>query len=159
MTNIIDGKKIAEDIRQQILEQIREQNLQPSLAAILVGEDPASELYVRLKKEACQKVGINFHLYRLANNCTNEQVIEVIDFLNQDPEISALLVQLPLPKHLDTNLIIQTIDPKKDADGFHPDNLQLFKLGQQEQTPVLIAGIWQLLLSTQEKLMGRQLVF
>lgn len=156
MSNIIDGKKIAEEIRQRVMEKIREQNLKPSLAAILIGNDPASELYVRLKKDACQKVDINFHLYRLPENCQTSQVLEIINFLNTDPDISAILVQLPLPKQLDTDLIINTIDPQKDADGFHPDNLKLFRGGNSQQTPVLIAGIWQLLLSTKETLVNRQ---
>ncbi|MFH1667619.1 MAG: tetrahydrofolate dehydrogenase/cyclohydrolase catalytic domain-containing protein [Candidatus Komeilibacteria bacterium] len=141
MTKIIDGRKLAKQIREDVKKSIQTNNLSIGLAVILVGEDPASKLYVKLKRRAAEKAGINFHLYKLPTNITEQEVLDAIKFLNQDEQITSILVQLPLPKHLDQNKIIQTINPQKDVDGFHPDNIKNFLNGQTDFIPGLARGI------------------
>lgn len=144
---IIDGKALADTIRQETAAQIAKLGIVPGLAAILVGHDAASELYVSLKAKAAKEVGIMFSLYRFPNNASEAEILEAINWLNQDKNIDGILVQLPLPAHLDENKIIQAIDPKKDADGFH---------GKDYVIPGLANGILQLLLSTKENLKDKQ---
>lgn len=118
---IIDGKAIAETIKDGItLEIFNHRPNRPSLAIILVGERPDSEIYVSLKEREAKKVGIDTHLYRLDVNTEETELLSVIDFLNKDESVDAILLQLPLPEKLDANKIINAIDPFKDADGFHP---------------------------------------
>ena len=152
---MIDGKAIALDIQTEIRKEILKNNLQPSLAVILVGEDPASKLYVELKKKACDKVGIDFHEYLLDDNTRQEHVLEMIDFLNKDKHTDAILIQLPLPQQLDTNKIIQAMDPSKDVDGFHPKNIKNFLEKQSGFVPGLALGIFKLIEATGEKLNGK----
>lgn len=142
---ILDGRKLADKILHNIHQQIVRENLSPSLAVILVGNDPASQIYVHLKKKACEKVGIDFYLYNIDKKVAEIDLIKTIRFLNRDPEINAILVQLPLPKHLDENKIIAAIDPRKDADGFHPDNLKLLAQGKPLIIPGLCEGIIKLI--------------
>jgi len=145
MAQIIDGKAIAEKIKADLAQEIFTNFLRPSLAVLLIGNDPASKLYVSLKKKACQQVGINFHEYLLPENITAEKVLECINFLNNDETVDAILVQLPLPSHLDTNTIIQAIDPKKDVDGFHPENIKKILAGKNTFVPGLALGILKLI--------------
>ena len=152
MPKIIDGKALALEIQNKLAKEITNQKLTPSLAVLLVGNDPASKIYIELKKTACHQVGIEFHEYCLAEETGNEKVLEVISFLNNDDDIDAILVQLPLPEHLDTNQIIQAIDPAKDVDGFHPENIQKFLNNQTDFVPGLPLGFIKLLESTGEKL-------
>jgi len=147
---LIDGKQIAKDITQQVADEIYSQKLKIGLAVILVGSDPASHLYVKLKKKACDKVGIQFHLYEFPDNTTTEEIITSMKFLNQDKDINAILVQLPLPKSLDTKKIISAISPKKDVDGFHPENIKKYINGQIDFLPGLNEGINILLASTKQ---------
>lgn len=158
MDKIIDGKALAAEIQQDLSVEIKSNDLHPSLAVILVGDNPASRLYVSLKKKACEKIGIEFHEYLMPENITKEQVLETIDFLNKDEFTDAILVQLPLPEHLDTNAIIKAIDPKKDVDGFHPDNIQKLLAGTSDFIPGLALGIWKLIESTQENLDNKSAV-
>jgi len=141
MTQIIDGKKLAQQVRDNVRQNIKENELSLGLAVILIGEDPASTLYVKLKRKAAEKAGINFHLYKLPVNITEQEVLDAIKFLNQDEQVTGILVQLPLPKHLDQNKIIQTINPQKDVDGFHPDNINNFLCGLTNFIPGLARGI------------------
>ena len=121
MLKIIDGKKIAESVKDEIAKEIFDyKTTRPNLAIILVGDREDSKLYVSLKEKESIKVGIDAHVYRLAETASEEEVLEVIDFLNKDKVIDGILVQLPLPKNLDTNKIIKALDPTKDVDGFHP---------------------------------------
>lgn len=123
MLKIIDGKKIAEKVKDNITKSIFALGgLRPNLAIILIGEREDSKLYVSLKEKEGIKVGIDTHVYRLADNISEAEVLEVIDFLNKDEKIDGILVQLPLPKNLDTDKIINALDPKKDVDGFHPQH-------------------------------------
>jgi methylenetetrahydrofolate dehydrogenase (NADP+)/methenyltetrahydrofolate cyclohydrolase len=156
MAEMIDGKKIAAQIKQEIIKEINDKKLEPNLAVVLVGDDPASKIYVNLKKKACHEVGIEFHEYLLPINITQDQVLETIDFLNRDEKIDAILVQLPLPKHLDTDIIIQAINPQKDVDGFHPENIKNFIIQKSNFVPGLPLGIIKLIESTKEDLKDKQ---
>jgi len=129
MAKIIDGKALAEKIKDDIVKEIVELNgPRPNLAIILIGERKDSELYVNLKEKEAKKVGIDTHLYKCPKNIDERDVLEMIDCLNNDKLIDAILVQLPLPTGFDTDAIIYAIDPVKDVDRFHPNNLQvLFK--------------------------------
>ncbi|MFH1661654.1 MAG: bifunctional 5,10-methylenetetrahydrofolate dehydrogenase/5,10-methenyltetrahydrofolate cyclohydrolase [Candidatus Falkowbacteria bacterium] len=128
MAKIIDGKKLAEKIKDNIVEEIVELKERPNLAIILVGDREDSKLYVKLKEEEAKKVGIDTHLYRVPENISERELLEIIEHLNNDKMIDAILIQLPLSENFDTDAIIRAINPKKDVDRFHPDNLEiLFK--------------------------------
>jgi len=158
MSKIIDGKKISEEIQGDIRKEILDKKLNPSLAVLLIGNNPASELYVNLKKKACHKVGIEFHEYLIDEETNTEHVLEVIDFLNKDEHTDAILIQLPLPKHLNTDKIIKALDPKKDVDGFHPQNIENLLKGKSNFTPGLALGISKLIESTKEKLKNKKAI-
>lgn len=158
MDKILDGKKIAYKIQQEIKEKIAKEKIKPGLAVILVGDDPASHLYVSKKKEACHDVGIAFHEYLLKANCQQKDILDTIDFLNKDEQVDAILVQLPLPDKFDTDKIIKAIDVKKDVDGFHPQNIKDFLQNKAYITPGLPLGILRLLEETKEGLADKQAV-
>lgn len=121
MYKIIDGHKIAEKIKDEITAEIfSHRTVRPNLAIILVGQREDSKLYVSLKEKEAKKVGVDTHLYLLSEEANSQELLEIIDFLNKDKNIDAILLQLPLPPQFNTDKIIQKIDPKKDADGFHP---------------------------------------
>jgi len=158
MNKILDGKALAEKIQLNIKKEIADKNLQPGLAVILVGDDPASKLYVSKKKKASREVGINFHEYLIKAEAQEQDVLDTINFLNQDEEIDAILVQLPLPKKFNTNKIIQAIDPAKDVDGFHPQNIKDFLKNKARITPGLPLGILRLLEESGESVANKQAV-
>lgn len=155
---IIDGKTIALKIRQELKEKIAASGIRPGLAAILVGADPASHLYVFLKEKACAELGIHFEKYLFSGAEPEEKIIEQIQSLNQRPDIHGILVQLPLPSQYNENKIIQIIDPNKDADGFHPANLKLLEKGQPNIVPVIVRAIIKLIESVSHPLFGKQAV-
>ncbi|MCK5339122.1 MAG: bifunctional 5,10-methylene-tetrahydrofolate dehydrogenase/5,10-methylene-tetrahydrofolate cyclohydrolase, partial [Bacteroidales bacterium] len=146
---IIDGKKIAEKIRMEIKAEVARMidadDKAPHLAAIIVGEDPASQTYVAGKEKACKSVGITSSVYKLPENTTEKELLELIEFLNNDAEIDGFIVQLPLPGHISEENIIQSIDPSKDVDGFHPVNLGRMLSGLPSYLPATPYGIVQLL--------------
>lgn len=156
MEKVIDGRKLADEIKREIQQEINKKKLRPNLAVVLVGEDPASQLYVSLKKKACQEVGIDFHEYLLEEDSTEKQILEVIDFLNKDKQVDAILVQLPLPKHIDTDKIISKMNPKKDVDGFHQENIKNFLENQSTFVPGLALGIFKLINSTGDDLKNKK---
>ena len=117
---LIDGKKLADEILLDIKKQVAKLETKPGLAAILVGDDPASKLYLKLKKDACEKVGIDFFSYFLDKDCPEGKILEIINFLNNDPDINGIIIQLPLPKKFNQDKLIKAINPNKDVDGFHP---------------------------------------
>lgn len=119
---LINGHKIADKILKSVKSNIKNARLKPHLAVILIGSDPASHLYVSLKEQATKQVNINFKKYIFPVKTSQSKVINLINKLNKNKQITAIIVQLPLPKHLNTDKIISVIDPKKDADGIHPDN-------------------------------------
>ena len=121
--NIIDGKKIAENLRLKITDEVKNLDRPPGLAVILVGEDPASAVYVRNKELACKKAGFFSDKIIKSENTTEEQLLEEVERLNNNPHIDGILVQLPLPSHIDSNKVIEHISPYKDVDGFHSENI------------------------------------
>lgn len=149
---IINGKEISAQIRQELREQVQElkasSGIVPGLAVILVGEDPASQSYVTAKEKACQETGIYSDDNRLPAETTQEQLLELIHRKNQDPRIHGILVQLPLPRHIDGDAVIAAIDPSKDVDGFSPVSLGKLLLGQPTFLSCTPHGILQLLLRT-----------
>ncbi len=138
--NIIDGKQIGQEIRDEVkaaVETRLEKGLSaPGLATVLVGENPASQVYVRNKQKACAEVGINSFGYKLPEDATQEEVETLVQKLNADPAVNGILVQLPLPHHLDEEKVLSAIDLNKDVDGFHPVNIG--RLAQKGREPVFI---------------------
>lgn len=156
---IIDGRALAQQIKEETAAQIAKLGITPGLAAILAGNNPASKLYAKIKERACRQAGIIFSLYKFAADASEEEVIKTLAWLNRDEEIDAILMQLPLPSHLDENKIISAIAPEKDADGLHPANVKKILSGENAAVlPGLILGIIQLLQSTNENLAGKQSV-
>jgi methylenetetrahydrofolate dehydrogenase (NADP+)/methenyltetrahydrofolate cyclohydrolase len=150
MATILDGNKTALDIHSEVATGVinlrNEFGAVPGLAAVLVGDDPASAIYVRRKGKTCQKVGIHTKTIRLNNDTTQEQLQATITELNTDPAINGILVQLPLPNHINSQIIQQTISPKKDVDGLHPFNVGLLMQGTPLFVPATPAGVQQLLI-------------
>jgi len=155
---LLDGKKISQEILKNIREQVADMPDKPNLAAILVGKNPSSHLYVKLKKKACEYCRIDFHRYLFAKNISQDEILNVIDFLNKDTETTGILVQLPLPKQFTTDEVIKKISLAKDVDGFHPDNLQKEKNDPQKIYSPLILGVMELLKSTNENLQNKKVV-
>jgi methylenetetrahydrofolate dehydrogenase (NADP+)/methenyltetrahydrofolate cyclohydrolase len=142
---IIDGKAVSEKRLEILKEKIEESGLYPRLATIIVGEDPASKLYVRMKHQTCERVGIGSVSIELPEESTTEQVLEAVGRLNNDPDINGILVQLPLPAGVDTTRVINSVDPRKDVDGFHPCNLGRLFAGDPIFAPCTPQGIMTLL--------------
>ena len=127
MSELIDGKKVSEDTRAEIAKGVEElkksSGITPGLAAVLVGDDPASEIYVRNKRKACEKVGIYSEEHKLPEETTEEELLALVNRLNNDDNIHGILVQLPLPDHINETNILRNVTPLKDVDGFHPENV------------------------------------
>ena len=158
---IIDGKQVAAEMRAELKEKVAElktQGVTPGLAVVLVGEDPASRSYVTAKERACEEIGIFSDDNRLPAETTEEDLLALIDKLNTDPKINGILVQLPLPKHIDEDKILLAIDPAKDVDGFHPVNVGKMVVGQDAYLPCTPHGIIQLLIRSKVKLEGAEVV-
>lgn len=155
---IINGQLLADKILHGVCREIVEKKLTPALAVILVGDDPASKIYVSLKQKACLKCGIEFYFYHLPANAPEAQILECLNFLNQDKDIHGIIVQLPLPKHLDPDKIIKSINPEKDADGFHPKNLKLLAEKKPRIAPALHQGIIKLLAETGEDISKKNII-
>jgi len=145
MATILDGKKCSEKRLELLKEQIEEDDLYPRLATVIVGEDPASKMYVRMKHRACEQVGIGSVGIELPGSATTGNVLEAVGRLNNDPDIDGILVQLPLPEQVDAERIIAAVSPAKDVDGFHPENLGLLFSGRPRLTPCTPTGIMTLL--------------
>jgi methylenetetrahydrofolate dehydrogenase (NADP+)/methenyltetrahydrofolate cyclohydrolase len=124
---LIDGKSLAAKVQQNVAEEVeklkQEKNIVPGLAVILVGDDPASHAYVKMKAKACEKVGFYSITHNMPDTISQEEIIQIIEMMNANPHIDGILVQLPLPRHIDTDKILEVIDPRKDVDGFHPYNV------------------------------------
>ena len=123
---LIDGKKLSKKIESDIsneVEELKSKGIIPGLAVILVGDDPASHTYVSMKEKSCKNVGFYSIVHKMPDTITQNEIIETIEMMNNNPRIDGILVQLPLPKHIDTTKILEVIDPKKDVDGFHPYNM------------------------------------
>ena len=149
MALIIDGKKTSSDMRGEIRERTlkfkEEHGFLPGLAVIIVGEDPASQVYVRNKKKDCDEVGFNSEVIALPENTTEEELLSLIDTLNKRDDMHGILVQLPLPKHLDSEIVIAAIDPDKDVDAFSYVNVGKITVGTHSFLPCTPAGVMELL--------------
>ncbi len=161
MAEIIDGKKISQEIKDELKEKVaamHAQGQEVTLAVVLVGQDPASCVYVRNKKRACEYIGIGSLSYELAEDTSEEEVLALIDKLNGDKDVNGILVQLPLPKHMDEDKITRAIDPLKDVDGFHPQNVGALSIGLPGFVSCTPAGIIQLLKRSHIDMEGKHCV-
>lgn len=161
MPQIIDGKAISAQIKDEVKEkvsQLKEQGISVCLAVIQVGNDPASSVYVGNKKKACAYVGIESLSYELAEETTQEELLSLIRELNQKEEVNGILVQLPLPGHIDENAVIGAIDSRKDVDGFHPQSVGALCIGQPGFVSCTPAGIIELLKRSGVKIAGKECV-
>ncbi|MGE7759310.1 bifunctional methylenetetrahydrofolate dehydrogenase/methenyltetrahydrofolate cyclohydrolase FolD [Peribacillus sp. NPDC097895] len=158
---IINGKEIAEAVRQEIskeVQQLREKNIVPGLAVILVGDNQASQTYVRNKQKACEDLGMHSILIKKPAELSQEELIQSIDELNQDDSIHGILVQLPLPGHIQEKAIIEAISPEKDVDGFHPINIGRMMTGQDAFLPCTPYGVMVMLEHIDYDLEGKHVV-
>jgi methylenetetrahydrofolate dehydrogenase (NADP+)/methenyltetrahydrofolate cyclohydrolase len=159
---IISGNEIAKQIREELRQEIADlkakHNLVPGLATVLVGEDPASQVYVGQKEKTSKDLGVYSERHDLPANTSQEDLIKLINKLNKDPKIHGILVQLPLPKHLNEEEVLYAIDPKKDVDGFHPVNVGKLMIGEPDYLPCTPHGIQQLLIRSGVKIEGAEVV-
>lgn len=148
MAQLIDGKRISQEIKDELkveVQKLKEQGKEICLAVVQVGSDPASTVYVRNKKKACAYIGIESRAYELPEETTEDELVRLIEELNQDESVNGILVQLPLPEHIDKDKIIRTISPDKDVDGFHPVSVGRLWIGEKGFLSCTPAGIIQLL--------------
>ncbi|MBI5599330.1 MAG: bifunctional methylenetetrahydrofolate dehydrogenase/methenyltetrahydrofolate cyclohydrolase FolD [Deltaproteobacteria bacterium] len=161
MTRIIDGKAIARKIREELrgeVQRLGEKGLVPGLAVVLVGDDPASAVYVRNKGKACAEAGIRSFQHTLSAKTTQKELLSLISRLNNDPSVHGILVQMPLPDHLDGHAVVEAISPEKDVDGFHPFNVGRLAIGRPTFEPCTPAGVMRLLDTTGASLAGKDAV-
>lgn len=161
MAQIIDGKAISTQIKDELKEEVKmlqAQGIFPGLAVVLVGNNSASQVYVRNKKTACEYVGIKSFSYELPEETSEQELLELIDTLNHDQAVNGILVQLPLPKHLDENKVILAIDPKKDVDGFHPQNVGALCVGLPGFISCTPAGVIELIKRSNVSIAGKHCV-
>ncbi|MCD4730024.1 MAG: bifunctional 5,10-methylene-tetrahydrofolate dehydrogenase/5,10-methylene-tetrahydrofolate cyclohydrolase, partial [Bacteroidales bacterium] len=146
---LIDGKETAKAIKKEIAievgKMIDNEEDGPHLAAVLVGDDPASQTYVNAKEKACKEVGMMSSLYKFPSDVSEKEILDVVDYLNNDDEVDGFIVQLPLPAHIDENKVLEHINPAKDVDGFHPMNFGRMALNLPSYLPATPFGIIQLL--------------
>jgi methylenetetrahydrofolate dehydrogenase (NADP+)/methenyltetrahydrofolate cyclohydrolase len=159
---LIKGAEVAAQIREELKKELVElkakHNVVPGLATVLVGADPASQVYVGAKEKTCQELGIYSERHDLPEKTTQQELIALVQKLNKDPKINGILVQLPLPKHLNEEEVLYAIDPKKDVDGFHPVNVGRLMIGEPDYIPCTPAGIQQLLIRSGTKIDGAEVV-
>lgn len=161
MALLIDGKKISAEIKDELklkVEELNKVGKEVCLAVVLVGEDPASRVYVGNKKKACEYIGIKSLSYELPEQTSQEELLKLIDKLNRDESVNGILVQLPLPKHINEDTIINAISPDKDVDGFHPQNVGRLSIGQKGFVSCTPAGIIELLKRSGIAIEGKECV-
>ena len=161
MAKIIDGKQISLDIKNELKEKVakyKEQGIEITLAVVKVGNDPASAVYVRNKEKACEYVGINSKTLALPEETTEEELLNVVKELNEDKNVNGILVQLPLPKHIDESKVLLTIDSTNDVDGFHPVNVGKMVIGEDTFLPCTPAGIIEMIKRTDIDIEGKECV-
>lgn len=161
MPLLIDGKKISTEIKDELkvtVEELKKQGVETCLAVIQVGDDPASSIYVRNKKRACDYVGIESLSYELPEETTEDQLVKLVKELNENDNVHGILVQLPLPKHINADTIIRTISPDKDVDGFHPESVGRLCIGEPGFVSCTPAGIIQLLKRSGIEIEGKECV-
>ena len=162
MAQIIDGKKVSAQVKEQVREEAAQlkasAGLQVGLAVVIVGNNPASRVYVNNKKKACEAVGFQSFEYALEEDTTQEELLELVEVLNENPQINGILVQLPLPKQIDEKAIIDVISPEKDVDAFHPSNVGRIMIGSYAFLPCTPAGVMELIASTGVSVSGKNCV-
>ena len=162
MAQIIDGKKVSAQVKEQVREEAAQlkasAGLQVGLAVVIVGNNPASRVYVNNKKKACEAVGFQSFEYALEEDTTQEELLELVEVLNENPQINGILVQLPLPKQIDEKAIIDAISPEKDVDAFHPFNVGRIMIGSYAFLPCTPAGVMELIASTGVSVSGKNCV-
>ena len=154
----IDGKQISAQIKDELKERVKKEKLEVTLAVIQVGNDPASTVYVGNKKKACEYIGIHSLAYELPEETPEEELLQLIKELNDRDDVNGILVQLPLPAHMDEDKVIRTISPKKDVDGFHPQSVGALSIGQPGFISCTPAGVIQLLKRTGVEIDGKECV-
>ncbi|MCR5672359.1 MAG: bifunctional methylenetetrahydrofolate dehydrogenase/methenyltetrahydrofolate cyclohydrolase FolD [Lachnospiraceae bacterium] len=158
MYKTIDGKLISTQIKDELKKKVADEHLEATLAVIQVGNDPASSVYVGNKKKACEYIGIGSAAYELPEETSQEELLSLIDELNADDKIHGILVQLPVPKHIDEKTVINRISPKKDVDGFHPESVGNLCIGQEGFVSCTPAGIIELLKRSNVSIEGKECV-
>ena len=162
MAQIIDGKAVSAAVKQEVADETAklrdEKGLKVGLAVVIVGNDPASRVYVNNKKKACEAVGFQSYEYAPDENTTQEQLLDLVNVLNRDDRVNGILVQLPLPKHIDEKAVINAISPDKDVDAFHPINVGEIMIGEYSFLPCTPAGVMRLIESTGTDITGKQCV-
>lgn len=161
MAKILNGKKVSQRIKDELKEEVKKlksDNIFPGLAVIIVGDDPASRVYVNSKKKACEEIGIYSQEYALPENTTQDELLELVEKLNSDTKINGILVQLPLPSHIDEEAVINAISPKKDVDAFHPVNVGKIMIGNYDFLPCTPAGVMELIKESGIDISGKECV-
>lgn len=159
---ILDGKALSETVRGAVAVEVArlkaETGVTPGLTVVLVGDDPASRVYVRNKENACKSAGMNGTVLRFPADVSQAGLLETLDLLNADPKVHGILVQLPLPRQIDDRLVVERIDPRKDVDGFHPENVGLLTVGRPRFVPCTPLGVRELLLNAGVETRGARAV-
>lgn len=162
MAQIINGKEVSASVKAEVAEETAklrdEKGLKVGLAVVIVGNNPASRVYVNNKKKACEEVGFQSFEYALDENTTQEQLLDLVNVLNRDDRVNGILVQLPLPSHIDETAVINAISPAKDVDAFHPVNVGHIMIGNYSFLPCTPAGVMRLIESTGTDITGKQCV-
>ena len=158
---ILSGKDVSQSVYTSLLNRIsnlKDQNITPGLAVVIVGEDPASQVYVRSKTKKFKQLNLNTESFKLPDSTSEEELLNLIDDLNENDQFHGILVQLPLPKQIDSQRVLETIDPKKDVDGFHPENAGLLSIGRPRFVPCTPKGIMRILSHYNIDLKGKHVV-
>ncbi len=162
MAKLIDGKLVSAQVKEQVREEAQaiyeKHGIKAGLAVVIVGNDPASRVYVNNKKKACEAVGFQSFEYALPEETTQEELLELVETLNNDPKVNGILVQLPVPKQIDDTAIINAIAPEKDVDAFHPENVGRIMIGDYAFLPCTPAGVMELIDSTGVEIAGKKCV-
>ena len=161
MAKILDGKMVSQRIKDELAQEVvklKEKGINPGLAVIIVGDDPASRVYVNNKKKACEQIGVYSEEYALPFETTEQELLNLIEKLNNDKKINGILVQLPVPKHINEETIINAIDPKKDVDAFHPVNVGKIMVGNFDFVPCTPAGVMELIKESGIDVEGKECV-
>ena len=161
MANIINGKEVSAKVKAEVKAEaqiLKEKGIEIGLAVVIVGNNPASRVYVNSKKKACEEVGFNSYEYALSEETTQEELLSLVDKLNNDDKVNGILVQLPLPKQINENAVINAITPDKDVDAFHPYNVGKIMIGEYSFLPCTPAGVMELIASTGVSISGKDCV-
>jgi len=161
MSCLINGKEVSQRVKESVKEEtikLQSKGIGVGLAVVIVGDNPASRVYVNAKKKACEEVGFNSYEYALPAETTQQELLDLVDVLNKDDKVNGILVQLPLPSHIDENSIINSISPEKDVDAFHPFNVGKIMIGEYSFLPCTPAGVMELIDSTGVEISGKNCV-